>query len=151
MQIILLEKIANLGDLGDVVNVKDGFGRNFLIPQGKAKRATEANKAEFEGRRAELEKAQGALLKGAEKRAKDLEGVKVEIKQKAGIDGKLFGSVSSIDIAELLVAAGHKVEKAEIRMPEGPLKNVGVFEVTVALHHDVTASISVTVVADETQ
>ena len=151
MQIILLEKIANLGDLGDVVNVKDGFGRNFLIPQGKAKRATEANKAEFEGRRAELEKTQAALLKGAEKRAKDLEGVKVEIKQKAGIDGKLFGSVSSIDIAELLVAAGHKVEKAEIRMPEGPLKNVGVFEVTVALHHDVTASISVTVVADETQ
>ena len=151
MQIILLEKIANLGDLGDVVNVKDGFGRNFLIPQGKAKRATEANKAEFEGRRAELEKAQAALLKGAEKRAKDLEGVKVEIKQKAGIDGKLFGSVSNIDIAELLVAAGHKVEKAEIRMPEGPLKNVGVFEVTVALHHDVTASISITVVADETQ
>jgi len=151
MQIILLEKIANLGDLGDVVNVKDGFGRNFLIPQGKAKRATEANKAEFEGRRAEFEKAQAALLKGAEKRAKDLEGVKVEIKQKAGIDGKLFGSVSNIDVAELLVAAGHKVEKAEIRMPEGPLKNVGVFEVTVALHHDVTASISVTVVADETQ
>ena len=151
MQIILLEKIANLGELGDVVNVRAGFGRNFLIPQGKAKRATEANKAEFETKRAELEKAQATLLKAAEKRAKDINGAQVESKQKAGIDGKLFGSVSNIDVAELLDAAGHKVEKSEIRMPDGAIKNVGEFEVTLSFHHDVTALITVTVTADESE
>ena len=149
MQVILLEKVSNLGDLGDVVNVKDGFGRNFLIPQGKAKRATEANKAEFEARRAELEKQQAALIKAAEKKAKDLEGFKLDVKQKAGIDGKLFGSVTNIDIAEALTAAKHEVEKSEIRMPDGPIKTTGDHEVTIALHHDVTVQIIVSVTAEE--
>ena len=149
MQVILLEKVSNLGDLGDVVNVKDGFGRNFLIPQGKAKRATEANKAEFEARRAELEKQQAALIKVAEKKAKDLEGFKLDVKQKAGIDGKLFGSVTNIDIAEALTAAKHEVEKSEIRMPDGPIKTTGDHEITIALHHDVTVQIMVSVTAEE--
>ena len=149
MQGILLEKVSNLGDLGDVVNVKDGFGRNFLIPQGKAKRATEANKAEFEARRAELEKQQAALIKAAEKKAKDLEGFKLDVKQKAGIDGKLFGSVTNIDIAEALTAAKHEVEKSEIRMPDGPIKTTGDHEITIALHHDVTVQITVSVTAEE--
>jgi large subunit ribosomal protein L9 len=149
MQVILLEKVSNLGDLGDVVNVKDGFGRNFLIPQGKAKRATEANKAEFEARRAELEKQQAALVKAAEKKAKDLEGFKLDVKQKAGIDGKLFGSVTNIDIAEALTAAKHEVEKSEIRMPDGPIKTTGDHEITIALHHDVTVQIMVSVTAEE--
>jgi large subunit ribosomal protein L9 len=149
MQVILLEKVSNLGDLGDVVNVKDGFGRNFLIPQGKAKRATEANKAEFEARRAELEKQQAALIKAAEKKAKDLEGFKLDVKQKAGIDGKLFGSVTNIDIAEALTAAKHEVEKSEIRMPDGPIKTTGDHEITIALHHDVTVQIIVSVTAEE--
>ena len=149
MQVILLEKVPNLGDLGDVVNVKDGFGRNFLIPQGKAKRATEANKAEFEARRAELEKQQAALIKAAEKKAKDLEGFKLDVKQKAGIDGKLFGSVTNIDIAEALTAAKHEVEKSEIRMPDGPIKTTGDHEITIALHHDVTVQIMVSVTAEE--
>ncbi|MFZ8944106.1 MAG: 50S ribosomal protein L9 [Methylophilaceae bacterium] len=149
MQVILLERIANLGDLGDIVNVKDGFGRNFLLPQGKAKRATESNKAEFEARRAELEKQQAALLKAAEKRAKDITGFTLEVKQKAGVDGKLFGSVTNFDIAEALTADGHKVEKAEIRMPDGPLKTLGEHNVTVVLHHEVTADINVVVSAEE--
>ena len=149
MQVILLEKVSNLGDLGDVVNVKDGFGRNFLIPQGKAKRATEANKAEFEARRAELEKQQAALIKAAEKKAKDLEGFKLDVKQKAGIDGKLFGSVTNIDIAEALTAAKHEDEKSEIRMPDGPIKTTGDHEITIALHHDVTVQITVSVTAEE--
>jgi large subunit ribosomal protein L9 len=149
MQVILLEKVSNLGDLGDVVNVKDGFGRNFLIPQGKAKRATEANKAEFEARRAELEKQQAALIKAAEKKAKDLEGFKLDVKQKAGIDGKLFGSVTNIDIAEALTAAKHEVEKSEIRMPDGPIKTTGDHEITIALHQDVTVQIMVSVTAEE--
>ena len=149
MQVILLEKVSNLGDLGDVVNVKDGFGRNFLIPQGKAKRATDANKAEFEARRAELEKQQAALVKAAEKKAKDLEGFKLDVKQKAGIDGKLFGSVTNIDIAEALTAAKHEVEKSEIRMPDGPIKTTGDHEITIALHHDVTVQIIVSVTAEE--
>lgn len=149
MQVILLEKVSNLGDLGDVVNVKDGFGRNFLIPQGKAKRATEANKAEFEARRAELEKQQAALIKAAEKKAKALEGFKLDVKQKAGIDGKLFGSVTNIDIAEALTAAKHEVEKSEIRMPDGPIKTTGDHEITIALHHDITVQIMVSVTAEE--
>ena len=149
MQVILLEKVSNLGDLGDVVNVKDGFGRNFLIPQGKAKRATEANKAEFEARRAELEKQQAALIKAAEKKAKDFEGFKLDVTQKARIDGKLFGSVTNIDIAEALTAAKHEVEKSEIRMPDGPIKTTGDHEITIALHHDVTVQIMVSVTAEE--
>jgi large subunit ribosomal protein L9 len=149
MQVILLEKVGNLGNLGDVVNVKDGFGRNFLIPHGKAKRATEANKAEFESRRADLEKQQAALLAAAQKRVKALDGYKLEVIQKAGVDGKLFGSVSNIDIADALNNAGLKVVKAEIRMPDGPLKLIGEHTITIVLHHDVTTDIVVTVIGED--
>jgi len=149
MQVILLEKVGNLGNLGDVVKVKDGYGRNFLIPHGKAKRATEINMAEFETKRAELEKQQAALLTAAQKRVKDLEGYKLEILQKSGVDGKLFGSVSNIDIAEALDKAGLKVVKAEIRMPDGPLKTIGDHSITIALHHDVTTEIVVTVIGED--
>lgn len=148
MQIILLEKVGNLGNLGDVVKVKDGFGRNFLIPQGKAKRATEANKAEFAARRVELEKQQAAILAAAQARAEKLASFLVSIAQKAGVDGRLFGSVGNGDIAEALVALGFEVVKAEVRLPNGPLKTVGDHPVTVALHHDVTVEITVSVVAE---
>ncbi len=148
MQVILLEKVGNLGGLGDVVKVKDGFGRNFLIPQGKAKRATEANKAEFAARRAELEKQQAAILAAAQARGEKLDGFTVSITQKAGVDGRLFGSVTNGDIAEALVAAGHEVVKAAIRLPNGPLKTVGDHAVSVALHHDVVVNITVSVVAE---
>jgi large subunit ribosomal protein L9 len=148
MQVILLEKVANLGVLGDIVKVKDGFGRNFLIPQGKAKRATEANKAEFAARRAELEKQQADILVAAKARGEKLAGVNVKITQKAGVDGRLFGSVSNIDVAEALKAQGLEVVKSEVRMPTGPLKTIGDFPVSVALHHDVVVDITVTVVAE---
>ncbi len=148
MQVILLEKVGNLGGLGDVVKVKDGFGRNFLIPQGKAKRATEANKAEFAARRAELEKQQAAILAAAQARGEKLDGFTVSITQKAGVDGRLFGSVTNGDIAEALVAAGHEVVKSAIRLPNGPLKTVGDHAVSVALHHDVVVNITVSVVAE---
>jgi len=148
MQIILLEKVANLGNLGDVVKVKDGFGRNFLIPQGKAKRATEANKAEFAARRVELEKQQAVILSAAQARGEKLNGFVVTIAQKAGVDGRLFGSVGNGDIAEALVAQGFEVVKAEVRLPVGPLKTIGDHAVTVALHHDVTVDITVTVVPE---
>jgi large subunit ribosomal protein L9 len=148
MQIILLEKVGNLGNLGDVVKVKDGFGRNFLIPQGKAKRATEANKAEFAARRVELEKQQAAILTAAQARGEKLNGHVVAISQKAGVDGRLFGSVTNGDIAEALVAQGFEVVKAEVRMPNGPLKTIGDHVVTLALHHDVTVDVTVTVTAE---
>jgi large subunit ribosomal protein L9 len=148
MQVILLEKVANLGNLGDIVKVKDGFGRNFLIPQGKAKRATDSNKAEFEARRAELEKQQAALLDAAKDRAKALAGFNLAVTQKAGVDGKLFGSVTNTDIAEALTAKNIKVVKAEIRMPNGPLKTVGQHQVTIALHHDVTVDITIDVIGE---
>ena len=141
MQVILLEKIANLGNLGDVVKVKDGYGRNFLIPQGKAKRATESNMAEFE-------KQQAALLKSAQDRAKKLDGFTLQVTQKAGVDGKLFGSVTNFDIAEELVKAGHEVTKSEIRMPDGPLKIVGDHKVSIALHTDVVVEITVSVLGE---
>jgi len=145
MQVILLEKVTNLGQLGDVVKVKDGFGRNFLIPQGKAKRATEKNKAEFEAKRAELEKQQAEILAAAQARAAKLEGMTVQITQKAGVDGKLFGSVTNGDIADAIKAQGIEVVKAEIRMPDGHLKQVGDHPITIALHSDVTADITVSV------
>ena len=148
MQVILLEKVANLGNLGDIVKVKDGFGRNFLVPQGKAKRATEANKAEFAARRAELEKQQADILVVAKARGDKLAGYNLSVTQKAGVDGRLFGSVTNGDIAEGLVAAGHQVAKAEVRMPTGPLKTTGEHAVSVALHHDVVVDIMVTVVAE---
>ncbi len=148
MQIILLEKVANLGMLGDIVKVKDGFGRNFLIPQGKAKRATEANKAEFAARRAELEKQQADILTAATARGSKLAGYNLKVAQKAGVDGRLFGSVTNGDIAEGLVAAGFEVVKSEVRMPAGPLKTIGDFPLSVALHHDIIVDITVTVVAE---
>jgi len=149
MQVILMEKVVNLGGLGDVVKVKDGFARNFLIPQGKAKRATQANLKEFETRRADLEKKANELLTGAQERAAKLEGQKIDVAQKAGVDGRLFGSVTNADIAEgLTKATGVQVKKAEIRMPQGPLKHVGEFPIVLHLHADVEANIVVHVVAE---
>ena len=149
MQVILMEKVVNLGALGDVVKVKDGFARNYLIPQGKAKRATEANLKEFEGRRAELEKKANEALVSAQERAAKLEGQKIDITQKAGPDGRLFGSVTNSDIAEALTKAGIETRKAEIRMPAGPLKHIGEFPIVVHLHADVEANIVVHVVAEQ--
>ena len=149
MEIILLEKIINLGELGDIVNVKDGYGRNFLIPQGKAKRATETNKAEFEIKRAEIEKQQAALLKLAQKRVKDFDGFVLEIKQKSGIDGKLFGSVTNVDIVEGINNSGHEVVKSEIRMPDGPIKNAGEHMITLTFHQEVSVEIKVNVIGEE--
>jgi large subunit ribosomal protein L9 len=149
MQVILMEKVVNLGGLGDVVKVKDGFARNYLIPQGKAKRATQANLKEFETRRADLEKKANEQLTGAQEKGAKLEGTKVDIAQKAGVDGRLFGSVTNADIAEALTkATGVQVKKAEIRMPQGPLKHVGEFPIVVALHSDVLSNITVHVVAE---
>jgi large subunit ribosomal protein L9 len=148
MQIILLEKVGNLGNLGDIVKVKDGYGRNFLIPQGKAKRATEANKAEFAARRAVLEKQHAEILAAAQKRGEKLAGFKLQVTQKAGVDGRLFGSVTNGDVAEALAAQGFDVVKAEVRMPNGPLKTIGDHAVSVALHHDVVVDITVSVVGE---
>jgi len=148
MQIILLEKILNLGLLGDVVKVKDGYARNFLIPQGKAKRATASNLKEFEVKRAELERESAELLAAAQARAEKLEGLSVQIRQKAGVDGKLFGSVTSADVTEALKKLDFVVDRTMVRMPDGPLKTIGEFPVTVALHTDVHASIAVTVLAE---
>ncbi len=149
MQVILMEKVVNLGSLGDVVKVKDGYARNYLIPQGKAKRATEENKKFFEAKRAELEKAQAEKLAAAQEKAGKLEGQTVTIARKAGVDGRLFGSVSNIDIAEALAAQGIEVEKSGIRMPNGPLKMIGEAQFEVALHTDVVATITVAVVAEQ--
>lgn len=149
MEIILLEKIVNLGELGDVVNVKDGFGRNFLIPQGKAKRAPAQNMEEFKVKKAELEKQQAALEKLSQQRAKKLDGVSIKISQKAGVDGKLFGSVNNIDISEALLKEGHEVAKSEIRLPDGPLKSTGEFDITIDLQHESTALIKVTIEGEE--
>jgi large subunit ribosomal protein L9 len=149
MQVILMEKVANLGNLGDVVKVKDGFARNFLIPQGKAKRATESNLKAFESRRAELEKAQNEQLAKAQERGAKLDGLTVQVTQKAGPDGRLFGSVTNYDIVESLAKQGHEVERAQIRMPQGPLKQVGDYPIQVALHTDVTATITVSVLGEQ--
>ena len=150
MQVILLEKVQNVGDLGQVVKVKPGFARNFLIPQGKAKRATPENLKLLEEKRSELEKVAAEKLARAQEHAAKLDGFAIQITQKAGVDGRLFGSVTNVDIVEALQAKGHPVEKAMIRMPEGPLKQVGDFPLTVVLHTDVTAHITVTVVGDTT-
>lgn len=149
MQIILLEKVVNLGQLGDVVKVKDGYARNFLIPHGKAKRATAQNLAEFEKRRADLEKAQAEQLTQAQERAAKLDGMMIQIAQKAGVDGKLFGSVTNIDISEALAKQGFEVPKAAIRMPEGPLKVVGDHPLKLALHADVVVTITVSVLGEQ--
>ncbi|EGK09405.1 50S ribosomal protein L9 [Kingella kingae] len=147
MQIILLERVAGLGNLGDVVTVKNGYARNFLIPTGKAKRATEANLKEFEARRAELEAKQAAILADAQARKAKLDGQTITVAQKAGVDGRLFGSVTNADIADAIKATGVEVVKADVRLPNGPLKAVGEYEVELALHADAVASITVAVVA----
>jgi large subunit ribosomal protein L9 len=149
MQVILMEKVVNLGGLGDVVKVKDGYARNFLIPHGKAKRATQKNLQEFETRRADLEKKANEQLASSQERAAKLEGMKVDIAQKAGVDGRLFGSVTNADIAEALGKQGVEVKKAEIRMPAGPLKHIGEFPLTIQLHSDVLANIVVHVTAEQ--
>ena len=145
MQIILLEKVVNLGDLCEIVKVKDGYARNFLIPGGRARRATEANKAAFEARRAELEKVAAAKLAEAQAQGEKLAGSTIKLTQKAGVDGRLFGSVTNHDIAEELTKQGYKVAKAQVRMPNGPIKLVGESAVNVALHTDVVVEINVTV------
>ncbi|MDD5059007.1 MAG: 50S ribosomal protein L9 [Sideroxydans sp.] len=149
MQVILMEKVVNLGQLGDVVKVKNGFARNFLIPQGKAKRATESSVADFAARRAELEAAEQAKLADAQARGEKLEGLTVQIVQKAGVDGKLFGSVTNADIAAALVAQGHQVDKAQVRMATGHLKQIGDHPVTVMLHPDVVANVTVSVLGEQ--
>ena len=150
MQIILLEKVVNVGDLGEVVKVKQGYARNFLIPQGKAKRATPENVKLLEEKRSELERAAGEKLAKAQAQAEKLEGVTIQVTQKAGVDGRLFGSVTNVDIVDALQGLGHSVEKAMVRMPEGPLKHVGDFPLAVALHSDVAAHITVSVLGDTT-
>ena len=149
MQVILMEKVANLGELGEVVKVKDGYARNFLIPQGKARRATEENLKAFEARRAELEKVQAAALASARERAAKLEGLTLQMGQKAGVDGRLFGSVTNYDIVEALKKLGHEVERSAVRMPQGPLKQVGEYPIPVVLHADVPVTITVSVVAEQ--
>ena len=145
MQVILLDKVVNLGNLGEIVKVKDGYARNFLIPQGRARRATEANKAEFEAKRVELEKAAQAKLAESQAQGEKLSGTTVKLTQKAGVDGRLFGSVTNFDIAEELNKQGYKIVKSQVRMPNGPIKVVGDSAVQVALHTDVVADITVTV------
>ena len=148
MQVILMEKVVNLGNLGDVVKVRDGYARNFLIPQGKAKRVTPENLAEFETRRAELERQQAEKLSAAQEKAAKLEGLMVQITRKSGVDGRLFGSVTNFDVAEALMAQGIEVEKADIRMPQGPLKMIGDSQVLIAMHSDVVAAITVSVLGE---
>lgn len=148
MQVILLEKVINLGTLGDVVRVKDGYARNYLIPQGKAKRANAANLADFEKRRVELEKAHAEVLAQSQEKGAKLEGMMVQVTQKAGVDGKLFGSVTNSDVAEALKKLGFDVPKSSIRMPEGPLKMIGDYPLKVSLHADVVASITVSVLGE---
>ena len=148
MQIILMEKVVNLGLLGDVVTVKNGYARNFLIPQGKAKRATDSNKAEFEARRVELEKKAAEILATAVARAEKLEGYMVQVTQKSGVDGRLFGSVTNTDIAEALTKQGFDVKKGEVVMPNGPLKTIGDFPLTLNLHTDAKAQITVSVLGE---
>ncbi len=148
MQVILLEKVVNLGGLGDVVKVKDGFARNFLLPQGKARRATPENLAEFEKRRAELEKAQSDALSMAQEKGGKLDGLMIQITQKAGVDGRLFGSVTTFDIVESLKTQGFEVERAMVRLPQGPLKTVGDHEIAIALHADVLVHVKVSVLGE---
>lgn len=149
MQVILIDKVVNLGNLGDVVKVKDGYARNFLIPQRKARRATAAAIAEFEAKRAELEKAAAERLAAAQAEGEKLAGLTVQISQKAGVDGRLFGSVTNFDIAEALLKQGFKVEKAQIRLPLGPLKAVGDYSVAVALHTDVVVDVTISVLGEQ--
>ena len=149
MEVILLERVAKLGAMGEVVKVRDGFARNFLIPHGKAKRATPANVAEFERRRTDLEQAQADALAKAQEKAAKLDGLMVQITQKAGVDGKLFGSVTNVDVSEALKLQGFEVAKAAIRMPQGPLKTVGDHALKIALHADVVVTVTVSVLGEQ--
>lgn len=149
MQVILMQKVVNLGNLGDVVKVKQGYARNYLIPQGMARRVTPENLAEFEARRAELERKQVEELTQAQERAAKLEGMMVQITRKAGMDGRLFGSVTNFDITDALKAQGFEVDKAAIRLPQGPLKQIGDARITVVLHTDVVANITVSVLGEQ--
>jgi large subunit ribosomal protein L9 len=149
MEVILLQKVENLGNLGDKVKVRAGYGRNYLIPQGKAKPATAANVAEFEKRRAELEKHAADALISAQARKRELEGKTISITAKAGGEGKLFGSVGTLDIAEALTQAGVRVERKEVRLPQGPIRTAGEHKVELHLHTDVNVEITVTVIAEE--
>jgi large subunit ribosomal protein L9 len=149
MQVILLEKIINLGGLGEVVKVRDGFARNYLIPNGKAKRATAESVKEFEGRRGELERAQNEALAKAQEKGAKLDGMMVQITQKAGVDGKLFGSVTNVDVSAALKGQGFEVAKAMIRMPQGPLKQVGDHPIKIALHADVVVTVTVSVLGEQ--
>jgi large subunit ribosomal protein L9 len=148
MQVILLEKIVNLGNLGDMVNVKAGYARNYLVPQGLATVATDDNRQKFEGRRLELEKASADKLQSAQARASELEGQSVEIAGRASDEGKLFGSVGLVEISEAFAAKGLEINRSEIQLPEGPFKNVGEYEVAVSVHSEVTFNVNVAVVAD---
>ncbi len=148
MQVILLDKVINLGALGDVVKVKDGYARNFLIPSGRARRATQAAVAEFEARRADLEKAAAAKLAEAQALGEKLTAVSLKLTQKAGVDGRLFGSVTNHDVSEELTKQGYAVAKAQVRMPNGPLKMVGDYTVQVNLHTDVTVDVAVSVLGE---
>jgi large subunit ribosomal protein L9 len=148
MQVILLEKLANLGQLGDVVKVKDGYARNFLIPQGKARRATETALKEFESKRSDLEKVHAERLESARSVGEKLAGLTVQITARAGVDGRLFGSVTNFDIAEAVTKQGFAITKAQVRMPKGPLKAVGDHKVSVALHTDVVVEITVSVLGE---
>jgi len=148
MQVILLEKVVNLGNLGEVVRVKDGYARNFLIPQRKARRATSTAVAEFEAKRADLEKAAAEKLSAAQAQGEKLSGMTVQIAQKAGVDGRLFGSVTNADIAVAVTKQGFPVEKAQIRMPQGPLKTVGDHAIAIALHTDVVVDVTVAVLGE---
>ena len=148
MQIILMEKVVSLGQLGDVVNVKNGYARNFLIPQGKAKRATDTSIAEFEAKRAELEKAQAEILADSQAYAAKFDSLMVQISQKTGVDGKLFGSVTNADIVDALKVQGFEVDRTMIRMPDGPLKQVGDHPLTIVLNSDVSVNITVSVLGE---
>jgi len=149
MEVILLQKIANLGDIGDRVRVKPGFGRNYLLPGGKATLATPENIAKFEARRVELESRAAAELDAARTRAEALAGLRLSIAAKAGSEGKLFGSISTADIAEACGAAGHRIERAEVRLPGGPIRAIGEHVITLHLHSDVNVEVPLTVVAEE--
>jgi large subunit ribosomal protein L9 len=151
MQVILLEKVVNLGGLGDVVKVKDGYARNYLLPQGKAKRATPENLAEFEKKRGELERAQNEALAQAQEKGAKLDGLMLQVTQKAGVDGRLFGSVTNYDIAEALQKQGFEVERSMIRLPQGPLKQVGDHQIAIALHGDVVIHVTVSVLGETAQ
>ena len=148
MQVILMERVGRLGNLGDIVKVKNGFARNYLIPTGKAKRATDENKREFELRRVELEAAQATALEAAQARANQIEGLTLQLTRKASVDGRLFGSVTNYDILEALVAHSVTVEKSAVRMPSGPLKQVGDYAIAIELHSDVIAKVTVSVLGE---